>query len=311
MATAFIYPGQGAQYVGMAKDLFDSFPLVQEIFKKANEILGFDLAEVCFNGPEDKLKQTFITQPAIFTHSYVLTVLLKKKLTAEYTAGHSLGEYSALVYAGALDFEGGLKLVKLRGELMQKAGEMQKGTMAAILGLDEEPILEICKEASSEGIVQVANFNSPGQIVISGSIEGVKRAMVLAKERKAKLAKELVVHGAFHSPLMEPAKEKLKVALDDTEFNSLMIPVYTNVTGEALTPVSSTDEIKESLFNQLTLSVRWEQSIKNMIKDGADEFIELGPGKVLQGLVKRISDKVEIRGFDKVADLDSILVPQN
>jgi [acyl-carrier-protein] S-malonyltransferase len=311
MATAFIYPGQGAQYVGMAKDLYESYPQIKQIYKEANEILGFDLAEVSFNGPDVKLKQTFITQPAIFTHSYALTVLLRRKLSAEYTAGHSLGEYSALVYSGALDFESGLKLVKLRGELMQNAGEIQKGTMAAIMGLEEEPILEICKEASAEGIVQVANFNSPGQIVISGSVEGVKRAMVLAKEKKAKLVKELVVHGAFHSPLMEPAKDKLREALDNTEFNSVMIPVYTNFTGEALTPISSAQEIRDSLFNQLTSSVRWEQSVHNMIRDGADEFIELGPGKVLQGLVKRINDKVEIRGFDKVTDLDSILVPQS
>ncbi|MFI5145295.1 MAG: ACP S-malonyltransferase [Ignavibacteria bacterium] len=311
MATAFIYPGQGAQYVGMAKDLYDAFPKVKEIYKKANDILGFDLAAVSFNGPDEKLKQTFITQPAIFTHSYVLTVLLKHKLSAEYTAGHSLGEYSALVYAGALDFESGLKLVKLRGELMQQAGELQKGTMAAVLGLEEEALVEICSEASSEGIVQVANFNSPGQIVISGSIEGVKRAMVLAKEKKAKLVKELVVHGAFHSPLMEPAKEKLKEALDNTGFDSLMIPVYSNVSAEALTPVSSPDELRQSLLNQLTSSVRWEQSVMNMIKDGADEFIELGPGKVLQGLVKRINDKVDIKGFDKVTDLDSILVSQS
>ena len=311
MATAFIYPGQGAQYVGMAKDLYDAFPKVKEIYKKANDILGFDLADISFNGPDDKLKQTFITQPAIFTHSYVLTYLLKQKITAEYTAGHSLGEYSALVYAGALGFEGGLKLVKLRGELMQKAGDMQKGTMAAVMGLEEDALVDICNEASSDGIVQVANFNSPGQIVISGSVEGVKSAMALAKEKKAKLVKELVVHGAFHSPLMEPAKEKFKEALDNTAFDSLMIPVYANVSAEALTPISSPDEIRGSLLNQLTSSVRWEQSVKNMIKDGADEFIELGPGKVLQGLVKRISDKVEIKGFDKVKDLDSIPVSQS
>ncbi len=306
MATSFIFPGQGAQYLGMAKDLFEKFPSVQNIYNNANKILGFDLAEISFNGPEEKLKQTYITQPAIFIHSYALTELFKGKISAEYTAGHSLGEYTALVYAGALDFESGLKLVKLRGELMQKAGDMNKGTMAAVLGLEEDVLVEICKEASLDGIVQVANFNSPGQIVISGSIEGVKKAMILAKEKKAKLVKELVVHGAFHSPLMEPAREELKKALDSTEFNTIMIPVYANVTGEALTPISSHDEIRDSLYNQLTSSVRWEQSVRNMIKDGADEFIELGPGKVLQGLVKRIDSNVSIKGFDKAPDLDSI-----
>ena len=307
MAIAFIYPGQGAQYVGMGKDLYDNFPQVKEIYKKADEILGFDLTNISFSGPEEKLKQTYVTQPAIFIHSYALSELIKNDLIVEYTAGHSLGEYSALVFAGCLDFESGLKLVKLRGELMQKAGEQQKGSMAAIMGLDEETILGVCDEASREGVVQVANFNSPGQIVISGSINGVKKAMVIAKEKKAKLVKELVVHGAFHSPLMERAKEEFKTYLDSTEFNSPMIPVYTNVTAEPLTPVSPVEDIRDSLYRQLTSSVMWEQSVLNMIKDGADEFIELGPGKVLQGLVKRIDSNVTIKGFDNYNEVNSFI----
>ena len=241
-------------------------------------------------------------------HSYAITQLLKHKIYSEYTAGHSLGEYTALVYSGALDFESGLKLVKIRGELMQKAGEQQKGTMAAIVGIDEEVINSICEEASAAGIVQVANFNSPGQIVISGSVAGVQKAIELAKAKNAKMAKELVVHGAFHSPLMEPARKELKKALDDTEFNTIMIPVYANVTAEALNPLSSPEEIKKSLCNQLTSPVRWQQSVEQMIKDGADEFIELGPGKVLQGLIKRIDTSVQFKGYDKIKDLELVKV---
>ncbi len=307
MATAFIFPGQGSQYVGMVKNLYSKYPMVKNIFNKAEKILGFEIAKICFGGPEEKLKQTYVTQPAIYIHSYIISHLIKDKLNALYTAGHSLGEYSALVYSGALNFSSGLKLVKKRGELMQKAGEEHKGTMAAIMGLDEEIVNSICAEASNEGIVQVANYNSPGQIVVSGSVEGVHKAMILAKERGAKLVKELIVHGAFHSPLMESAKKEFKKTLDETEFDTPMIPVYTNYTGEALTPISTPDEIRDSLYNQLTSSVKWEQSVKNMIRDGADEFIELGPGKVLQGLVKRIDSNVTIRGFDKAEDLDSIL----
>jgi [acyl-carrier-protein] S-malonyltransferase len=306
MNKAFVYPGQGSQYVGMGKDLFELFSEAKEIYEKANEILGFELTTASFNGPEETLKQTFITQPAIFTHSIVLTKLTEKKLTPDFTAGHSLGEYSALVCAGALSFEEGLKLVKLRGELMQKAGEEQKGTMAAVLGLDSQKLEEICQEASSAGIVQVANFNSPGQIVISGSVEGVRKAMEIAKVNKAKLVKELVVHGAFHSPLMEPAKEEFKKALDAAPVNNVRIPVYANVTGKPITPDTPISDIKDLLYNQLTSSVRWEESIRNMINDGAAEFIELGPGKVLQGLIKRINNSVATAGFDKADDLNNL-----
>jgi [acyl-carrier-protein] S-malonyltransferase len=306
MNKAFVYPGQGSQYVGMGKDLFEKFPLTKEIYEKANEILGFELTSVSFEGPEEKLKQTFITQPAIFTHSIALTKLVEKKISPDCAAGHSLGEYTALVCAGALSFEQGLMLVKLRGELMQKAGEEQKGTMAAVLGLDPQKLEEICKEASSAGIVQVANYNSPGQIVISGSVEGVRKAMEIAKSNKAKLVKELVVHGAFHSPLMEPAKEEFKYALDSAPINNVRFPVYANVTGKPITKDTPVDNIKDLLYNQLTSSVRWEESIRNMVSDGAAEFIELGPGKVLQGLIKRINNTVAVRGFDKAEDLNNL-----
>jgi [acyl-carrier-protein] S-malonyltransferase len=303
MNTAFIFPGQGAQYVGMAHNLFESFNEIKDLYDNANEILGFDLKNVSFFGPEEELKQTFITQPAIFCHSMALTLLVKKKLQANYTAGHSLGEYSSLVYSGCLSFEDGLKLVKERGRLMQKAGEENKGTMAAILGLDKDILIDVCRQASSVGIVQVANFNSPGQIVISGTVEGVRKAMELAKENKAKRAIELVVHGAFHSPLMESAKNEFKRILDDTEFHNINVPVYTNYTGLPLTSISTQEEIRVSLFNQITSSVLWQDCVSNMIKDGADNFVELGPGTVLQGLVKKINPSVSVSGFDKAESI--------
>lgn len=305
MSIAFIYPGQGSQYVGMGQDLYDNYPEIKELYLQANEILGINIAEVSFSGPEDKLKQTFITQPAIVTHSIAATKLVKN-IEPKYTAGHSLGEFSALIKAGALSFEDGLKLVQLRGELMQKAGEENKGTMAAIIGLDTIKIIDVCRDASEFGIVQVANFNSPGQIVISGSVEGVQQAMKLAKERGAKMAKELVVHGAFHSPLMESAKEDFEVALDYTEFRKVKIPVYTNVHAKPITQDTDLEFIKETLYDQLTSSVRWDESVVNMINDGAKEFIELGPGKVLQGLIKRINNTVNIRGIDKAADVEAL-----
>lgn len=305
MSIAFIYPGQGSQYVGMGQDLYDNYPEIKELYLQANEILGINIAEVSFSGPEDKLKQTFITQPAIVTHSIAATKLVKN-IEPKYTAGHSLGEFSALIKAGALSFEDGLKLVQLRGELMQKAGEENKGTMAAIIGLDTIKIIDVCRDASEFGIVQVANFNSPGQIVISGSVEGVQQAMKLAKERGAKMAKELVVHGAFHSPLMESAKEDFEVALDYTEFRKVKIPVYTNVHAKPITQDTDLEFIKETLYDQLTSSVRWDESVVNMINDGAKEFIELGPGKVLQGLIKRINNTVNIRGVDKAADVEAL-----
>ncbi len=302
MKVAFVFPGQASQYVGMGKDLYEGNNLVREIYDRAEEILGFELKKICFEGPEELLKQTKITQPAIFVHSYVVSKLLDDKLKADMTAGHSLGEYSALVYADALDFETALMIVKVRGELMQEAGEQNPGTMAAIIGLDDEMVRKICEEVK-DGIVQPANFNALGQVVISGEVGAVKMAMELAKRAGAKMVKELVVSGAFHSPLMESAKEKLKKVLDEVEFRKPKIPVYFNVTAK---PTFEVDEIKNLLYHQITKPVLWTQTILNMRSDGAVKFYEIGPGKVLQGLIKRTLDDVEVAGFDKLSDIQNL-----
>jgi [acyl-carrier-protein] S-malonyltransferase len=301
--TAFVFPGQGSQYVGMGKDLYEGNAQAKILFGKADEILGFSLSKICFEGPEEALRQTKNTQPAIFLHSVVLFSLMKNR-KFEMAAGHSLGEYSALVAVGALTFEDGLKLVRLRGELMQEAGVQQPGTMAAIVGLDPKTINEICAEASLVGIVQAANFNSPGQIVVSGSVVGVRKAMELAKSRGAKISKELPVSGAFHSPLMETARTGLKAALDKTEIHHADVPVYANVTAR---PVRDSDEIRSLLYRQLTSPVRWEESVASMVADGATIFTEIGPGKVLQGLVKRINASVETNGIENLSHVsDSV-----
>lgn len=299
MKSAYIFPGQGSQYVGMGKDLCEQFPEAKKFFDEADAVLGFSLSKICFEGPEEELKQTKNTQPAIFLHSVALWNILKPS-DASMVAGHSLGEYSALVAAGSISFVDAIKLVRLRGELMQKAGKENPGTMAAVVGLEPNIVTEVCSAASAAGIVQPANFNSPGQIVISGSVAGVRKAMELAKERGAKLVKELVVSGAFHSPLMQSAKDKLKEALDRTTINDAKIPVYANVTAKTVTKA---DEIRRLLFEQVTSPVRWEESITNMSADGATKFVEVGPGKVLQGLVKRTVATAEIAGFDKAGDI--------
>lgn len=296
--VAFVFPGQGSQYVGMGKDWYEASPKARDMFGRANEILGFDIAKICFEGPEDELRQTAVAQPAIFLHSAMAFTILGDE-NFDSAAGHSLGEYSALFASGALDFEHTLMLVGLRGKLMQNAGEVRRGTMAAVVGLDEKVIEEACREASANGIVQPANYNSPGQIVISGDVDAVHKAMGLAKARGAKIVKELVVSGAFHSPLMEGAKRELKRAIDVAPFHDVRVPVYANVTAK---PVSGASEIKEALICQLTSPVRWQESIVNMFNDGISKFIEIGPGKVLQGLVKRTVSASEVAGIDRVSE---------
>lgn len=300
---AFIFPGQGSQYVGMAKDLYENSVEAKEMIKTADNAIGVNLSYIMFNGPEEELKQTEFTQPAIFLHSVVLSSLIRT-LRPDAVAGHSLGEYSALVAAGAIQFYEAIKLVRQRGLAMQYAGKVMRGTMAAIIGLEQEVVDDVCKQASEVGIVQCANYNSPGQIVISGSVDGVYKAMEICKFKGAKLVKELVVSGAFHSPLMEPAVEKLSVALEQTNFYEPRIPVYSNVTAK---PFNNKDEIKNLLLQQLNAPVRWQEIIVNMINDGIEEFYEIGPGKVLQGLVKRINPKVKCFGIDTYSDVYNYL----
>lgn len=300
---AFLFPGQGSQFVGMAKDLLENSVEAKEMIQTADDALGINLSYIMFNGPEDELKQTEFTQPAIFLHSVVLSSIIRT-LDADAAAGHSLGEYSAHVAAGSVQFFEAVKLVRERGKAMQQAGVEQEGTMAAIIGLQPEDVDKFCEEASAVGVVQSANFNSPGQIVISGSVEGVKKGMEICKSKGAKLVKQLPVSGAFHSPLMKSAQQKLKVALGATPFYNAKFPVYANVTAK---PVTKKDEIKQLLYDQLTHPVRWEETIKNMIADGIEEFYEIGPGKVLQGLVKRINPDVNCYGISSYSDVEKYL----
>ncbi|MGD8306553.1 MAG: ACP S-malonyltransferase [Ignavibacteria bacterium] len=300
---AFLFPGQGSQYVGMASDLYDQSVEAKEMILMANDILGIDLSYIMFNGPIDELKQTEFTQPAIFLHSVVLASIIRI-IYPNGAAGHSLGEYSALVAAGAMQFHEAIQVVRTRGQGMQQAGIDNAGTMAAIIGLEAEKVEEICKKASAEGIVQCANFNSPGQVVISGSVNGVHKGMEFCKSGGAKMVKELVISGAFHSPLMSSAKEKLTGALDEAHIYDARFPVYANVTAK---PVTSKDEIKKLLIDQVLSPVRWEETINNMINDGYDEFYEVGPGKVLQGLLKRINPDIKCITIDKFSEVEKYL----
>lgn len=285
---AYVFPGQGAQFVGMGKNLYDSNPEAKDLFEKANEILGFRITDLMFEGTDEDLRQTRVTQPAIFLHSVILAKTLGEQFKPDMTAGHSLGEFSALVAAGALSFEDGLKLVYARAMAMQKACEAEPSTMAAILGLDDAKVEEVL--AGIEEVVVPANYNSPGQLVISGSIAGIDIACEKLKAAGAKRALPLKVGGAFHSPLMEPARVELAEAINNTHFNTPICPVYQNVTAGAVT---NPDQIKENLIKQLTAPVKWTQTVQNMYADGATTFVEVGPGTVLQGLVKKIAPEAE------------------
>lgn len=287
MKHAYIFPGQGAQFPGMGKDLFDNSDLAKELFNKADEILGFKISDVMFNGTEEDLRQTNITQPAIFLHSVILAKLLGNSFQPDMVAGHSLGEFSALTATGYLSFEDGLKLVQARATAMQKACELQPSTMAAVLGLANEIVDEIC--ASIPEVVVPANYNCPGQLVISGSITGVDMAIEKLTEAGASRVIKLAVGGAFHSPLMEPARVELETAILATPFGNGSCPVYQNVVAKA---VADPEEIKQNLIAQLTGPVKWTQSVEQMLADGAEKFTEVGPGKVLQGLVKKVDRKI-------------------
>lgn len=291
MKTAYVFPGQGSQFMGMGKDLYESNSEAKQMFDRANEILGFNITELMFAGTDEDLKQTRVTQPAIYLHSVILAHTLGSSFQPDMTAGHSLGEFSALVAAKALSFEDGLRLVKARAFAMQKACELQPSTMAAILNLEDIIVENICSEITANGEVVVpANYNCPGQLVISGSIAGINDACEKMKAAGAKRALVLSVGGAFHSPFMEPARAELAAAILATEINSPICPIYQNVFAA---PVIDPLKIKENLIAQLTAPVRWTQTIQNMITDGAEKFIEVGPGKVLQGLVKKISKDME------------------
>lgn len=290
---AYVFPGQGAQFVGMGKDLYDNSPEAKALFEKANELLGFRITDLMFNGTDEDLKQTKVTQPAIFLHSVLLVKSLGENFHPDMVAGHSLGEFSALVANGVLSFEDGLLLVSKRALAMQKACEAEPSTMAAIVGLDDETVEKACKDI--DAVVVPANYNCPGQLVISGSLEGVDQACAKLTELGAKRALKLMVGGAFHSPLMEPARQELAEAINSTPFSAPICPVYQNINAQ---PSTDPDVIRQNLIAQLTGPVRWNQTVKNMISDGCISFTEVGPGQVLQGLIKKIDRAVSTAGIN-------------
>ncbi len=304
MHTAFLFPGQGSQYVGMGKDLYDADPMAKALYDLADSKLPFDFKAICFEGPEEELKQTRVTQPALFVHSVVIAQLLQRKgIRGDTFAGHSLGEYSALAAAGVLDFTTGLDLVALRGQLMQNAGDDRPGTMAAILGMSLEQVENVCLFSSiDDDVVVPANMNAPEQIVVSGDVIAVERAMEMAKEQGAKRVIQLVVSGAFHSPLMEPAARKLGEKLQQSNIKPANMPVYLNVTGDAET---QPEEIRKRLVQQLTNPVQWEKIMRNMFSKQVTRIVEIGAGKVLQGLAKRVERRIEAHGVDTWEQLES------
>ena len=305
MSKALVFSGQGSQYVGMLRDICEKYPLADTLVEKANDILGYELSKIMFEGPIDLLKETRYTQPAIYLHSSIICSLIKDKLDFSFTAGHSVGEYAALFASGVIAFEDGLKLVAKRGELMFTAGLDKPGTMFAIINLEDEKVERICNDLTDiekDNIVVPANYNSPGQIVVSGSADYLRNNIGAFKEAGARLVKELIVSGAFHSPLLNSAKEELRIIINSTKFNNTKTPIISNVYAA---PLTNSDEIKNALIQQLTSPVKWTQSILKMKNLGINEFTEIGPGNVLQGLIKRTITDIKINGIDKSEDLEN------